>query len=51
MDTQWITELFRVSGAATDAGILDWLKLMIIVPGTLRFVAKVMTPPMVRHSS
>jgi hypothetical protein len=50
MDTQLMTELFRVSGAASDAGILDWVKLMIIVPGALRLLAKVMTPPL-RHAS
>jgi hypothetical protein len=47
-----MTELFRVTGAATDAGILDWIKIMIVVPGAIRLLGKVLTPaPIHWHAS
>jgi hypothetical protein len=52
MDTQLMTELLRVSGAATDAGILDWIKIMLVVPGAMRLLGELLTPPpMLRHAS
>lgn len=38
MTNELMTELLRVGGAAGDAGVLDWIKVAIMVPGALRLL-------------